>query len=185
MKFRMPTRTQIGAGSRPRFVKSIVGVLRVIIRFGDFQELAWKVNDHLADKEGFRHNVYWVTGDLYRGYWSHNKREGNGIHTYRSGDRYEGEWRNGKKEGQGTFWVAVDGKYKAVYRGAWKSGKRHGKGTIYGERGETYEGDFENGERCGTGKQTYLCQDSNVYEVYVGQWSHNKRDGSGILYMGR
>ncbi|KAI5057902.1 hypothetical protein GOP47_0027917 [Adiantum capillus-veneris] len=94
------------------------------------RELAWKVNDHLADKEGFRHNVYWVTGDLYRGYWSHNKREGNGIHTYRSGDRYEGEWRNGKKEGQGTFWVAVDGKYKAVYRGAWKSGKRHLIGTV-------------------------------------------------------
>ncbi|MCO5574424.1 hypothetical protein L7F22_028209, partial [Adiantum nelumboides] len=107
----------------------------------------------------------------------------NGIHTYRSGDRYEGQWRNGKKEGQGTFWVAVDGKYKASYRGAWKGGKWHGKGTFYGERGETYEGDFENGERCGMGKQAYWCQDSNTYEIYDGQWVHNKRDGNGIMYM--
>ncbi|KAH7331419.1 hypothetical protein KP509_20G032000 [Ceratopteris richardii] len=147
------------------------------------RDISWKAKDRLADKNGFRHNVYWVTGDLYRGYWSRNKKDGNGIHTYRNGDRYEGHWRNGKRDGQGTLWLAVNGKYQASYRGAWKNGKWHGKGTLYGENGEIYEGEFENGERCGTGKQTYWCEDLDTYEVYIGQWSHNKRNGNGILHM--
>ena len=50
---------------------------------------------------------------------------GSGIHVYRNGNRYEGEWRNGKRKGQGTFWVAKEGRYKAMYRGTWGSGKWH------------------------------------------------------------
>eukprot|EP00250_Pteridium_aquilinum_P006475 c16391_g1_i4 orf=122-532(-) len=78
--------------------------------YSDFStELSWKVNDQLADKEGFRHNVYWVTGDLYRGYWSHNKREVNG-------DRYEGSYKNDMKEGKGLLFYG-DGCSR--YEGLW------------------------------------------------------------------
>ena len=47
-----------------------------------------------------------------------------------------------------------------------------------------YEGEFEYGKRTGFGKQTYWCDEFNAFEVYVGQWLNDKREGSGILYMG-
>lgn len=40
-------------------------------------EQYWKIHDRLSNKEGFRHNVYWITGDQYRGYWNQNKKNGN------------------------------------------------------------------------------------------------------------
>eukprot|EP01018_Ginkgo_biloba_P006558 Gb_31934 [translate_table: standard] len=100
---------------------------------GHEKEKPYKTKDRLADKEGFRHNVYWVTGDVYRGCWSHNKKDGLGvgIHTYKDGNRYEGEWKNGKREGQGTFYVVVGGKYQAIYKGSWKAGRWHVSSLIH------------------------------------------------------
>ena len=44
-------------------------------------EQYWKIHDRLSNKEGFHHNIYWITGDQYRGYWKHNKKDGNTPYT--------------------------------------------------------------------------------------------------------
>eukprot|EP00249_Psilotum_nudum_P028155 c3679_g1_i2 orf=357-1139(-) len=147
------------------------------------KEQLWKICDNLADKNGFRRNVYWVSGEFYRGYWRHNRREGVGIHIYRNGNRYEGEWKNGRREGQGIFWIVDGGKYRSVYRGSWKNGLWHGQGLLYGDYGEMYEGFFKNGKRCGVGKQTYWCPLSKSFHVYIGEWLDDKREGIGTLKM--
>ncbi|XP_002964641.2 MORN repeat-containing protein 3 [Selaginella moellendorffii] len=149
------------------------------------KERLWQINDRLADKHGYCHNVYWVHGDVYRGCWDKNKRDGAGIHNYKTGIRYEGDWKNGKRDGYGTLYLAdeeVD-KYRVVYKGHYKEGKKHGPGLLHGAFGETYDGNFAYGLRNGVGKQFYRCQLTNGFHVYHGQWVNDKREGVGLLKM--
>ncbi|EFJ09099.1 hypothetical protein SELMODRAFT_130479 [Selaginella moellendorffii] len=142
---------------------------------------AWRINDLRANKNGFHHDVYWITQDLYRGNWRLNKKEGSGIQSYCTGNRYEGDWKKDRREGYGTFYIREDGKYRVVYKGYWKSGNLHGPGYLHCAYGEVYEGDFERGVRSGYGRQTYYCPQSGRYHVYVGQWRDDKREGTGTL----
>ncbi|KAJ7543729.1 hypothetical protein O6H91_09G050500 [Diphasiastrum complanatum] len=145
------------------------------------KEQLWKTNDQRANKEGYRRNVYWVSGDLYRGEWKANKRDGLGVHLYNNGNRYEGEWKNDKQEVKGALLVVDGGKYHPLYKGGWKGGTFHGAGVLYGEQGEIYDGQFEQGMRSGLGKQTYWCPTSKAYHNYSGQWAKDKREGFGTL----
>jgi hypothetical protein len=46
-------------------------------------EQLWKTRDRLAQKEGPRSNVYFVTGEVYKGQWKDNKKDGKGTLLYR------------------------------------------------------------------------------------------------------
>ncbi|OAE25740.1 hypothetical protein AXG93_4368s2000 [Marchantia polymorpha subsp. ruderalis] len=141
--------------------------------------------DRISKKEGYRPCVFFVTGDLYKGEWSKNKRDGRGIHFYKSGNRYEREFKNGKREGLGTFWVIDGNRYRPTYRGHWKNNLWHGPGLLYGLCGERYDGYFEKGKRSGLGKQIYRHWESEkeVYHVYYGEWANDKRNGVGTLTL--
>lgn len=85
----------------------------------------WKTNDDKADKSGSCHSVYWAkekkneaelksfhlenktwqTGNVYKGEWTANKKQGYGVQVWSNGNKYEGEWVHGKREGHGIFWV--------------------------------------------------------------------------------
>ncbi|KAJ7520736.1 hypothetical protein O6H91_19G020300 [Diphasiastrum complanatum] len=143
----------------------------------------WKLNDLKANKDGYRHKMYWVTGDVYLGEWKLNKRDGVGIHTYKNGSRYEGEFKKGKREGHGTLFVAHGNKYRVVYKGYWSAGAWNGLGILFGKFGETYEGQFQDGLRHGYGRQTYWCLETKNYHIYVGDWQNDKHEGLGTLTM--
>ncbi|CAM6128771.1 unnamed protein product [Calypogeia fissa] len=143
--------------------------------------------DRISKKEGYRVAIYWVTGDVYKGEWSNDKRHGTGTHLYKSGNRYEGQFIEGKREGHGTFWILDNSTktYCPTYRGHWKNNLWHGTGLLYGLSGEVYVGSFEYGKRSGCGKQTYRhwMDEKDTYHVYNGEWANDKRNGIGTLTM--
>lgn len=49
----------------------------------DGTEQLWKTRDRLAQKEGPKSNVYFVTGEVYKGEWKDNKKDGKGTLQYR------------------------------------------------------------------------------------------------------
>jgi len=61
-------------------------------------------------------------GDIYRGYFSLNKRSSSGEYRWSQQSTYEGEWENGLEHGQGVLSSAST----VVHRGHFRYGKRHG-----------------------------------------------------------
>ena len=64
-----------------------------------------------------------ISGDVYRGDFENNERNGYGIMSDEDGRRYEGHWKNGLMNGKGTY---NDGNNR-VYIGFWKNGLKNGK----------------------------------------------------------
>ena len=70
--------------------------------------------------------VYRRNGDVYRGYWSDNQKDGEGefVADYGHGDRFVGTFHNDyKKKGKYEF---SDGD---VYEGEYEDDQQHGHGT--------------------------------------------------------
>jgi len=42
-----------------------------------------------------------ANGDVYKGEWKNDLKNGKGLLTYSNGDTYEGDWLNDEKNGQG------------------------------------------------------------------------------------
>ena len=115
----------------------------------------------------------WSDGEKYIGYWSNNKREGQGINYYNNGNIYKGMYKNGQKEGKGRYeWKNGD-----IYEGDWKNGVKEGEGIYYCSNGDYYRGLFVNDKICGQGVYTWKNEDQ-----YKGEFKNNLIEGDGIFY---
>ncbi|KAG6590972.1 Leucine rich repeat protein [Phytophthora cinnamomi] len=124
-------------------------------------------------KEGQRHG-YGIerldNGELFEGYWAHDRHHGPGELVLADGSRYDGFFRRGLWHGHGVRTLAngdhISGKFYdgfldgpgAVefadgrhYAGAMKRTRRHGHGILVFPNGDRYEGPFEDDEMHGEG----------------------------------
>ena len=152
------------------------------------REPSWKEWDKLAQKEGIRHAVYDVSGDVYTGEWKNNKKHGKLIlrphklscgHTYivgkgtqewkSRGSTYDGDWFEGMRHGFGTYSVRVDDSYAKEYAGGWKNDKKH----VSTRDHYTWIISFLQG---------YGTNFYSPKKYYEGEWYAGKRSGWGRMY---
>jgi hypothetical protein len=136
--------------------------------------LAFARGEYVGEwKDGQRHG-YGIerldNGELYEGYWAHDRHNGpgelvladgsrydglfrrglwhgSGIRTLVNGDRISGEFQDGFLDGPGAVEFA-DGRH---YAGAMRRTRRHGHGILVFPNGDRYEGPFEDDEMHGEG----------------------------------
>ena len=60
-------------------------------------------------------------GEIYKGSYVEDKKEGHGVFLWPNGKCYDGGWKNGKQHGVGTF---TDSKKGIKKRGLWEQGQR-------------------------------------------------------------
>lgn len=114
-------------------------------------------------------------GACYRGFWSHDEMEGNGMLITQSGYQYIGEWLHSQQDGYGEeSWP--DG---SLYKGAFVQGAREGKGEyVWGnpnsEGPKRFSGSFKNGLYNGQGVMEWYSG-----AKYLGQWKGGVKDGKG------
>lgn len=74
------------------------------------------------------------SGNVYKGSWADNKRNGKGTMEYANGNVYAGDWQNDRRRGKGTCDYASGAKYE----GDWDNDKRNGNGSsrLYARRAE-------------------------------------------------
>ncbi|KAL3669074.1 hypothetical protein V7S43_005458 [Phytophthora oleae] len=155
-------------------------------------------------KDGQRHG-YGIermdNGELYEGYWAHDRHNGpgelvlsdgsrydgvfrrglwhgHGVRTLANGDRISGEFCDGFLDGPGAVEFA-DGRH---YAGAMKRTRRHGHGIMVFPNGDRYEGPFENDEMHGEGVYISRSADGegtlggkNEPLERPGRWEHGER----------
>jgi 1-phosphatidylinositol-4-phosphate 5-kinase len=92
-----------------------------------------------------------VDGDMYRGNWFADRKNGFGEKRYGNGDVYEGWWKCNLQDGEGRY-VWKNGN---EYVGEWKKGAIWGKGVLVWANGNRYEGYWENGVPKGNGVFTW------------------------------
>ncbi|EGZ07759.1 hypothetical protein PHYSODRAFT_365371, partial [Phytophthora sojae] len=155
-------------------------------------------------KEGQRHG-YGIerldNGELFAGYWAHDRHNGpgelvladgsrydgffrrglwhgHGVRTLANGDRISGEFHDGFLDGPGAVDFA-DGKH---YAGAMKRTRRHGHGILVFPNGDRYEGPFEDDEMHGEG--VFISRSAggegtlggkNEPLERLGRWEHGER----------
>eukprot|EP01117_Protostelium_nocturnum_P002525 TRINITY_DN1323_c0_g2_i2.p1 TRINITY_DN1323_c0_g2~~TRINITY_DN1323_c0_g2_i2.p1 ORF type:complete len:1265 (-),score=564.26 TRINITY_DN1323_c0_g2_i2:67-3558(-) len=149
-------------------------------------------------------------GDVYRGSWKRNKRNGNGISI--SNEKtvmYAGQWKDDERNGSGNL---LNKNTLESYKGEWKGNQRHGTGQfisvsegiqytgsfsndLYDGQGtlrdakhsSVYEGNFVTGKREGSGKSTVHSEKIvegfvlSIDTVYEGEWKNDRRNGKGTL----
>ncbi|RLN53303.1 hypothetical protein BBJ29_000478 [Phytophthora kernoviae] len=158
-----------------------VGIYEGAVRRGKFHGLgtlqirmAFARGEYVGEwKEGQRHG-YGIerldNGELFEGYWAHDRHSGpgelvladgsrydglfrrglwhgHGVRTLASGDRISGEFQDGFLDGNGTIQF-VDGRH---YAGDMRRTRRHGRGILMFPNGDRYEGPFEDDEMHGEG----------------------------------
>jgi hypothetical protein len=94
-----------------------------------------------------------VNGEVYRGLWFNDDRNGYGISTSLSGVRFEGEWKDRIPCGVGVL--------------IFKDGGR-------------YEGEYCNGHQNGVGVYYFPVSPTNHDKEYAGEWKDDKRVGFGM-----
>jgi len=127
---------------------------------------------------------YWKDGNYvcgYTGEYKDDQRSGYGTEEKPGGDVYKGEWRINMKDGQGTFTDS-----HGSYTGTWKADKRQGQGSITWVTGETYEGLWQDDKMAGQGTYTWPngqqpAAMKNVVK-YTGGFSYNMFTGYGKCY---
>ena len=152
--------------------------------------------DYISGKEV---TIRYQSGNIYKGEYENNQKNGKGTMIYPDGRKYIGEYKNDKRHGQGIF-TFRNGSY---YDGQWDCGKNHGKGIFKWRSGKTYIGDFENTRINGKGIMKY--PDGSIYEgdfknedrhgngliiskydgySYEGEWTNDRKNGNGIIRYG-
>jgi hypothetical protein len=150
-----------------------------LTKYAKKREPQWRDSDRKAQKEGLKHSVYSVNGDVYTGEWSDNKKCGKGTQTWKkSGTIYDGDWKNDMRDGFGTYSIQQGGVYVKQYAGGWKNDMRDGFGTHFYGDDEYYEGEWSKDKRCGWGRMYY--SDGSIYE---GEWFDDKQHGQGLLLL--
>ncbi|KAG7397286.1 F-box/LRR-repeat protein 7 [Phytophthora boehmeriae] len=155
-------------------------------------------------KEGQRHG-YGIerldNGELFEGYWAHDRHNGpgelvladgsrydgffrrglwhgHGVRTLASGDRISGEFQDGFLDGHGTIEFA-DGRH---YAGDMRRTRRHGRGILMFPNGDRYEGPFEDDEMHGEG--TFISRSASGEGTLggkseplerIGRWERGER----------
>eukprot|EP00798_Chlamydomonas_sp_ICE-L_P015693 gene15693-21801_t len=111
-------------------------------------------------------------GDVYKGRYTHGKKNGDGVYQFVNMDVYEGEFGEDRMDGMGVYTFSHEGRYEGQWHGAVYSG--HGGETF--AKGSTYhEGQWRKGLRDGVGMQQ-CTDDSN----FVGDYKSGKRHGFGL-----
>lgn len=101
-----------------------------------------QVIEERTKKCGQFHEIYSVNGDLYRGHWWKDKKDGLGEQQKVDGYRYHGQWHRDKKHGYGILkkkdltWDRVD----TLYEGQWRKDRQNGLGIGFLPDGSYYEG---------------------------------------------
>src|SRR3990167_5785328 len=93
-------------------------------------------------------------GACYRGFWSHDEMEGNGMLSTQSGYQYIGEWLHSQQDGYGEE--------------SWTDGT-------------TYKGNFAQGVREGKGDYSWENSNSQGPKKYVGTFRNGVFEGQGII----
>jgi len=129
-------------------------------------------NDDMKEGNG---ELILHTGAKYVGSWKNNKKNGYGSYTFPNGDHYEGDWKDDMKDGPGLYTFGK-GKWEGDrYQGEWKENKKWGKGVYTWKDGDKYEGEFEEDNFSGYGTYFFACGDK-----YSGNWKSDKRCGYGV-----
>ncbi|KAG2437872.1 hypothetical protein HXX76_005489 [Chlamydomonas incerta] len=110
-------------------------------------------------------------GDVYKGRYVSNKKNGEGVYHFINADVYEGEFRDDRMDGHGVYTFSHEGRYE----GAWRNAVYNGTGAETFAKGSTYRGEYVGGLRNGWG----VCRFYNG-DYYEGQWVKGLRDGSGM-----
>ena len=66
----------------------------------------------------------YANGDVYKGEWLGDMKNGEGVMTYASNASYEGGWADDLKHGDGTFRYADGGTFVGTYARGERSGTR-------------------------------------------------------------
>lgn len=131
-----------------------------------------------TSRQGLRHKMFNTLGDMYKGEWDYNKKQGKGALLARFGKLYEGDFYKGRREGFGVL-STYNPEYKSFsleYRGDWRSGHMHGLGTRIYPDGSFYSGHFRWSKRNGYGK--LWKKDCSFYD---GNWLNDKFHGEGMF----
>jgi hypothetical protein len=116
----------------------------------------------------------WANGEIYRGGFTNDTREGQGKYLWPNGDTYEGHWNNNEPD-EGVFTMARQdsirgafSSYDFSYKGRFKDGKKYGiaesKETRkifdkYSTESENcYKGNFHNTRKRVSEKRTTGCR---------------------------
>ena len=114
-----------------------------------------------------------LTGSIYNGDFSEDKKNGYGEEKYKDGSIYKGEFKNGLREGNGILILKSKNKDYYVYKGEFKKDQIWGKGRFKWNNKKEYIGDWENSEISGYG----ILLDGQV--KHIGYFSHNMKEGFG------
>jgi len=117
--------------------------------------------------------LFFSNGNVYKGEWQNEYRQGQGKLEYANGDFYSGGFKKGKLQGKGVMSFSNGDEYN----GEWYQDHMHGKGVYAYNNGDKYEGDFEAGAIEGYGVMYY-----HTGSQYAGHWRDNLKEGSGT-YM--
>ncbi|GLI64970.1 hypothetical protein VaNZ11_008378, partial [Volvox africanus] len=110
-------------------------------------------------------------GDIYKGRYVCNKKNGEGVYHFINADVFEGEFRDDRMDGHGVYTFRHEGRYE----GQWRNAVYNGTGAETFAKGSTYHGEYTGGLRNGWG----VCRFYNG-DYYEGHWGKGLRDGSGM-----
>jgi len=141
----------------------------------------WGVYNHTGKGKGDRLYGLFLNDRIVKGTYEYNSK----IHKF-IGEIYIGEFYTNQadpsillKQGKGIYYF----KNGVVQDGEWSNDKMSGFGTTFYTQGEgagtVYVGNFVNGKRSGFG--TYYYGGNEVGRIYMGQFSNDNANGSGLL----
>jgi hypothetical protein len=125
-------------------------------------------------RNGYGRLVY-ENGDVYKGYWKDNLRDGFGAYRYKCNSaKYKGQWVDNKKHGTGTTHFKIGDRITCD----WDKDRmvKTDEGRIEVRDGTLYVGNIEDCERNGVGTMKYH---NNC--TYEGKWHHDMRHGYGMI----
>ena len=131
-----------------------------------------EVNE-LDKKEGYG-KMFYMNRDVYEGYWSNDKANGNGLYIWKDGGKYLGGFHQGQMHGEGKRLYNSG----CVYEGEFANGKRSGKGIMKFKNGDVYDGEWNDEDMQGRGMYRWASGD-----YYVGEFKRDKREGKGTLTL--
>ena len=102
-------------------------------------------------------------GNLCKGEWKKDKRDGLGIARYSSNDVYGRQWQRGKQHGHDVMYI----KAGDTYIGSWDNGLKHGAGTYHWADGEVDVSWYQEDRRVGEGVR-WNASWSNAYRLIRG-----------------
>ena len=160
-------------------------------------------NDY-GQRHGEMGEMIWSNGDVYRGSFVQDYREGHGTLSFaaphgsvhQDGGEYVGDWHKDQMHGSGTRRYPNGDVYMGdyvkgvrqgqgrfyyangdLYWGSWQSNQMHGPGRYYYASGQRFEGIFQHGKRTGKGK---MQRTDGTLEIF--QYVNDQRVGQGVRW---